>query len=65
MLGEKLRYAHAGEYLRAALAAAGLAPVNLEAASIRSEGGAPVPGLLVVAALSPADRGLDGDGAAH
>lgn len=66
VLGEKLRYAHAAGYLRTALHAAGLAPVSFEAASIRSEGGVPVPGLLVVAERPPAtDRGLDESGTAH
>jgi predicted TPR repeat methyltransferase len=49
ILGEKLRYAHDAGHVRAALAAAGLAPFALDPASTRSENGAPVPGLVVVA----------------
>ncbi len=49
VLGEKLRYAHSAAYLRQVLAAAGLAPLTLESASTRDEGGVPVPGLVVVA----------------
>lgn len=49
MLGEKLRYAHGAEHVRAALAQANLDPLVLDAASTRTENGAPVPGLVVVA----------------
>jgi predicted TPR repeat methyltransferase len=49
VLGEKLRYAHDADHVRGALAAAGLVPIALDPASTRSEGGAPVPGLVVVA----------------
>ena len=47
VLGEKLRYAHAAAHVRAALA--GLRLLDLAEASIRTEAGAPVPGLVVVA----------------
>jgi len=50
ILGAGLRYAHGAEYLRGAIAAAGLALAHLEAASPRTEDNAPVPGLVVVAA---------------
>lgn len=49
ILGEKLRYAHAAGHVRAALRDAGLTEVTFTAASTRDEGGARVPGLLVVA----------------
>jgi predicted TPR repeat methyltransferase len=50
ILGEKLRYAHGADHVRAALAEAGLVPLTFERASTRTENDAPVPGLLVVAA---------------
>jgi predicted TPR repeat methyltransferase len=53
VLGEKLRYAHAADHVRAALAEAGLSPLTFEHASTRSENGAPVPGLLVIAGRNP------------
>ncbi|HEY7600083.1 MAG TPA: tetratricopeptide repeat protein, partial [Candidatus Limnocylindrales bacterium] len=49
-LAETLRYAHGLDHVRAALGAAGLQCLQLEPASTRTEKGAPVPGLLVVAA---------------
>jgi predicted TPR repeat methyltransferase len=49
VLGEKLRYAHGADHVRAALAAAGLVPFALDPAATRSEGGVMVPGLVVVA----------------
>lgn len=49
ILRETLRYAHAGGHVRARLAAAGLSLVLCIAESTRSEGGRPVPGLVVVA----------------
>jgi predicted TPR repeat methyltransferase len=52
LLGEKLRYAHGGAHVRAALAAAKLSALEIEPASTRNEAGVPVPGLIVVA--SPA-----------
>jgi predicted TPR repeat methyltransferase len=44
-----LRYAHSGNYLRAVLEQAGLAPAHLAEASVRSEKGVPVDGLVVIA----------------
>lgn len=49
MLGDDLRVAHSPDYLRAALAAAGLAIARLDDISTRTEKGHPVPGLVVVA----------------
>jgi predicted TPR repeat methyltransferase len=50
ILGEGLRYAHAAEYVRAAVEAAGLKMSQLEDLSARNEDSVPVPGLVVVAA---------------
>jgi predicted TPR repeat methyltransferase len=50
IIGKGLRYAHAAEYVRAALDAAGLTIPLLEDRSARNEDDAPVPGLVVVAA---------------
>ncbi|MBB5049472.1 putative TPR repeat methyltransferase [Rhodopseudomonas rhenobacensis] len=50
VLGAGLRYAHAAGTLHAAIEAAGLVVKQLERASARSEAGAPVPGLVIVAA---------------
>lgn len=47
-LGDKLRFAHSADYLRTAATAAGLAVISLEPAAGRTEGGNPVPGLIVV-----------------
>jgi predicted TPR repeat methyltransferase len=44
-----LRYAHGEHYLREALGAAGLEPVHLAKAAVRSEKGVPVDSLVVVA----------------
>jgi predicted TPR repeat methyltransferase len=44
-----LRYAHGGDHVRAAVAAAGLALRHLAPASTRTENGKPVEGLIVVA----------------
>jgi predicted TPR repeat methyltransferase len=52
VLGEGMRYAHGAHYVRASLAAAGLALSQLEAVSYRTEDNAPVAGLVVVAAGS-------------
>ena len=52
-LQETLRYAHGATHVRAAIAAAGLELDTLAAASTRTEKGAPVPGLLVVASAPP------------
>jgi predicted TPR repeat methyltransferase len=49
ILGEKLRYAHGADHVRAAIAQAGLAAMTFADVSTRNEAGAPVPGLLVVA----------------
>ncbi|HEX2656044.1 MAG TPA: methyltransferase domain-containing protein [Xanthobacteraceae bacterium] len=49
-LGEKLRYAHAADYVRDALKKAGLMVCTINPASTRKESGSPVPGLIVVAA---------------
>jgi predicted TPR repeat methyltransferase len=48
ILRDTLRYAHARGHLAAAAAAAGLSIVSLDAASTRTEKGAPVPGLVAV-----------------
>ena len=50
IIGEGLRYAHAAEYVRAAVEAAGLKLSLLEDMSARNEDNVPVPGLVVVAA---------------
>jgi predicted TPR repeat methyltransferase len=50
VLGEKLRYAHGADHVRAALAAAGLVPLTFDYVATRTENGVPVPGLLVIAA---------------
>ena len=50
ILRDTLRFAHGEAHVRAALAAAGLQPLSLEFASTRTEKGAAVPGLIVVAA---------------
>jgi predicted TPR repeat methyltransferase len=49
VLGAGLRYAHSAPYVRASIEAAGLNLNQLEAASSRTESGAPVPGMVVVA----------------
>lgn len=49
LLRDTLRYAHGQAYVRAALAAAGLTLVSMEAASTRKEKDVPVPGLVAVA----------------
>jgi predicted TPR repeat methyltransferase len=49
-IGQALRYAHAVEYVRAKVAASGLAVAHLERASPRNENNEPVQGLVVVAA---------------
>jgi predicted TPR repeat methyltransferase len=53
VLGEKLRYAHGADHVRAALAGAGLVPLTFEHASTRTENGVPVRGLLMIAARNP------------
>jgi predicted TPR repeat methyltransferase len=54
LLGPSLRYAHGEAIVRAALADVGLALLRLTDAAIRTEAGAPVPGLVVVAGTSTA-----------
>jgi predicted TPR repeat methyltransferase len=49
VLGEGLRYAYGASRVRALVVAAGLTIEAIEAASSRTESGAPVPGLVVVA----------------
>ena len=56
VLGEKLRYAHGADHVRAALNGAGLLPLVLEPASTRRENGVPVPGLLVIAESNPSPK---------
>jgi predicted TPR repeat methyltransferase len=56
VLGEKLRYAHGADHVRTALAAAELDLLVLDPASIRTEKGVPVPGLVVVAGRSPSPK---------
>jgi predicted TPR repeat methyltransferase len=48
-LGEKLRYRHGSDHVRAALAAADLGIIELAPAATRTEAGEAVPGLVVVA----------------
>jgi predicted TPR repeat methyltransferase len=50
LLRDTLRYAHGGDHVRAALAAASLKLVSLDSTSTRTEKGTPVPGLIVVTA---------------
>lgn len=50
ILGQGLRYAHAVDYLRGAIAGAGLAVCAITTASARTEAGKPVPGLVLTAA---------------
>jgi predicted TPR repeat methyltransferase len=50
VLGEKLRYAHGEEHVRAAVAGAALTLQSIDHAAIRTEAGKPVPALIVVAA---------------
>jgi predicted TPR repeat methyltransferase len=49
MIGAGLRYAHAPEYVRQKIAAAGLSIAHLEKASPRTEDNEPVQGLVIVA----------------
>ena len=49
IIGEGLRYAHGPNYVRAAVASAGLTLAHLEDLSARNEDNVPVPGLVVVA----------------
>ena len=52
VLQQTLRYAHGAAHVRAAVAGAGLVLVRLSEVSTRTEKGAPVAGLLGVAAKS-------------
>jgi predicted TPR repeat methyltransferase len=49
IVGPKMRYQHGTEFVRAAINAAGLTCLMLDAVSTRNENRVPVPGLLVVA----------------
>ena len=49
IVGAKMRYAHGEEFIRDAIAGAGLTLVELTHVSSRTENRVPVPGLLVVA----------------
>jgi predicted TPR repeat methyltransferase len=49
ILRDTFRYAHGAAHVRDAIAAAGLSLVSLDSAATRTEKGAPVPGLIVVA----------------
>jgi predicted TPR repeat methyltransferase len=61
-LQETLRYAHGPAHVRAAIAAAGQRIVLLTGASTRTEKGAPVQGLLVVASTPPFSPSSSGRG---
>jgi predicted TPR repeat methyltransferase len=56
VLGEKVRYAHGADHVRAALATADLTPLTFDEVATRSENGAPVPGLLVIAGHDPSPK---------
>jgi predicted TPR repeat methyltransferase len=49
IVGPKMRYAHSADFIRSAVADAGLRLLELKAASSRTENRIPVPGLLVLA----------------
>lgn len=49
IVGAKMRYAHSADFVRTAVADAGLTLLELRAASTRTENRIPVPGLLIVA----------------
>jgi predicted TPR repeat methyltransferase len=49
IVGPKMRYAHSADFVRAAIAGAGLTLLELTKVSTRTENRIPVPGLLVVA----------------
>jgi predicted TPR repeat methyltransferase len=49
IVGAKMRYQHAPEFVRGAIADAGLRILRLDAASTRNENRVPVPGLVVIA----------------
>jgi predicted TPR repeat methyltransferase len=52
IIGNGLRYAHGANYVRVAIASAGLTLAHLEDLSARNEDNVPVPGLVVVAVKS-------------
>jgi predicted TPR repeat methyltransferase len=52
IMGEGRRYAHSASYVRASIEAVGLVVLQFEQHSARREGGAPVPGLVIVAEKS-------------
>ena len=54
LLRDTLRYAHGAAHIRAALEGAQLEPLHVEHISFRTEKGAPVPGLVVIAGRSDA-----------
>jgi predicted TPR repeat methyltransferase len=56
VLGEKLRYAHGADHVRAALEAAGLTSFAFDEVATRTENGVPVPGLLVIAGYNPSPK---------
>lgn len=56
IVGPKMRYAHSADFVRAAIAGAGLTLLELKAASSRTENRIAVPGLLVVARSSASVR---------
>ena len=49
IVGPKMRYAHGADFVRDAIAQAGLTLIELTHASSRTENRVPVPGLLVLA----------------
>ena len=49
IVGAKMRYAHSADFVRGAIAQAGLTLIELTRASSRTENRVPVPGLLVLA----------------
>jgi predicted TPR repeat methyltransferase len=52
VMGDGRRYAHSASYVRASIEAAGLAVLQLEQQSTRTERGVPVPSLVIVAEKS-------------
>ena len=64
-LQETLRYAHSSAHVRDVIAATGLRLTQLSAVSTRSEKGAPVPGLLVIASTPPSSPAKSEPGDHH
>jgi predicted TPR repeat methyltransferase len=56
VLGEKLRYAHGADHVRAALKAAGLTHLTFDCVATRNENDIPVPGLLMIAGRNPSPK---------